>query len=189
MNASQRNSKSYLAIIIAIIGVMAIILYFMGRVPICDCGYIKLWHGIVVSSENSQHIFDWYTFTHVSHGLIFYGLLSLIGKRLSFWQKLIIAIAAESAWEMLENTDAVINRYRAATISLDYFGDSIINSIGDVLAMIAGFLIAYKKPLWLSVAVFFALEIMLAVIIKDNLSLNIIMLLYPIEAIKFWQSS
>ncbi len=153
----------------------------------CTCGYIKLWHGIVVSSENSQHIFDWYTFTHIIHGLGFYLLLTLINKRMPFALKLLIAIGLESAWEILENTNMVIDRYREGTISLDYFGDSIVNSVGDVIAMIAGFWIAAKKPIWFSVALYIFIEVSLAILIRDNLTINIIMLIHPIEAIKHWQ--
>ncbi len=185
----QKQSR-YLPIIYsgAIIIAMTAILLLMGREPICTCGYIKLWHGVVISSENSQHILDWYTFTHIAHGLIFYAILSFIAPKWSFTKKLLLAIAVEGAWEILENTDMVINRYRAATISLDYYGDSIINSIGDVLAMVLGFWFAAKQRVWLSILVLICMELMLAYIIRDNLSINIIMLIYPIEAIKLWQS-
>jgi hypothetical protein len=189
MRDTKTNRRIYIVITGVIILIMSAVLYAMGRVPICDCGYVKLWHGVVVSSENSQHIFDWYTFTHISHGLFMYFLVSLAAKGMPVWKKLIIAVSLESAWEVLENTDMVINRYRAATISLDYFGDSIINSVGDVLAMIVGFWFAYRKPAWMSALLFVALEAFLAVMIRDNLTINIIMLISPIEAIKVWQNS
>ncbi len=174
----------------AIIIAMAVTLYIMGRVPWCTCGYIKLWHGVTVSSENSQHLFDWYTFTHVIHGLGFYLLLWLIDrkKRLSFGTKLLIAMGLAAGWEVLENTDFVINRYRAATISLDYYGDSVINSVGDVLAMIVGFYFALRARPWMSVALFVGLELALAFFIRDNLTINIIMLIHPIHAIRVWQA-
>lgn len=178
--------------LIAIPIITALSLFVMGRLIICDCGYIKLWHGVVISSENSQHLFDWYTFTHVVHGLIFYLLLSVIEKvskrKISFLAKLFSVVLLESAWEILENTDYIINRYRAATISLDYFGDSIINSLGDIFAMVVGFYVAYKKPIWISILLGLILELGLLFIIRDNLTINIIMLIYPIEAIKLWQS-
>lgn len=169
------------------------ILYFMGREVICTCGYIKFWHGVVVSSENSQHLFDWYTFTHVIHGLGFFLLLYVVekisGKRIPLTTKFLVALSLESTWEILENTDFVINRYRAATISLDYFGDSIINSLGDIIAMLAGFWIAAKKSVWLSIGLFIVIELALLWIIRDNLTINLIMLIYPIEALKQWQGA
>ncbi len=184
--------KSKVAIFgsVGIVAIMTLVLFAMGRVPWCDCGYIKLWHGIVVSSENSQHLFDWYTFTHIIHGLGFYLLLWLIDrkKRLSFTAKLLIAAGLEASWEVLENTDTIINRYRAATISLDYYGDSIINSVGDVLAMIVGFYFAYRARIWLSIVLFLAIELGLAYAIRDNLTINIIMLIHPVEAIRIWQT-
>jgi hypothetical protein len=107
----------------------------MGQVPICKCGYVKVWHGVVFSAENSQHISDWYTFSHVIHGFAFYGLLWLVGRRWSLGVRLVLALLLESGWEILENTDMVINRYREVTIALDYYGDSVLNSVCDILAM------------------------------------------------------
>jgi hypothetical protein len=171
----------------AIMAAAASIELAFGRVAICRCGYVKFWHGIVNSSENSQHITDWYTFSHVVHGIGFYGLLWLAARRLPPGARFVIAVLLEAAWEVLENTPLIINRYRAATISLDYYGDSVINSMSDIVAMMVGFAIARKAPLWAAVAIVVVLETMMAVMIRDNLTLNILMLIHPFEAIRRWQ--
>jgi hypothetical protein len=172
---------------IVIVIAAAVTLRSMGRVPICTCGYVKAWHGVVNSSENSQHITDWYTFSHIIHGFAFYGLFWLLARRWPVAARCTAAVALEAGWEVLENTDLIITRYREATISLEYYGDSVVNSVSDIAAMMIGFQFAARAPVWLTVALTIALEVFVAYFIRDNLLLNILMLLYPLDVVRRWQ--
>lgn len=179
---------------LAVFVVAIAILFAMDRPPLCECGTIKLWHGVVQSSENSQHISDWYAPSHFTHGLIMTFVAWLLWRKwhlfggvLSRWA-LPIAVFVESAWEVAENTPMVINRYREVTISWGYSGDSILNSASDIGWMTLGFLLALRLPAWASVAMGLFLELLALAVIRDNLTLNVLMLLYPIDAVAAWQA-
>jgi Protein of unknown function (DUF2585) len=177
-----------LGVVVALL-TLAVVEWAMGRTPICGCGTVKLWQGMVHSAENSQQILDWYSFTHVTHGFLLYLLTWLLLPRHPFGTRLLVAVLLECAWEIVENSDLVINRYRVGTISYDYFGDSIINSVADVLCMIVGFLLAHRLPVWSVIALAVVSELVLAYVIRDNLTLNALMILYPLQAVKDWQNA
>lgn len=178
---------AFWALAVLIAGAGAATLYAMGRLPVCACGAVKLWHGAVMSSENSQHLSDWYAPSHVLHGLLFYLALAWLAPAWALGPRLVAATLVEVGWEVLENTDWAIERYRAGTISLDYYGDSIVNSTADVALMWAGFLVAARAPVWLSAALFVAAELVVGLVIRDGLILNVIMFVWPLPAILAWQ--
>jgi hypothetical protein len=190
---SQPDTKRQLAIgLLLFLGVLliqVIVEHLMGRVWICTCGYVKLWEGEVHSSGNSQHISDWYTPSHIIHGFLFYGLGWLLFRKRSIAFRLGFAAVIEAAWEILENSPIIIDRYRAATIAYDYVGDSILNSAMDLVWMAVGFLLAWRLPIWLTIALAIGAEVITGILIRDNLTLNVIMLVYPLDAIKAWQSA
>lgn len=183
----------WVAILLGVVAATAAILLWMGRAPICTCGTVKLWHGVVMSAENSQHLTDWYTPSHIIHGMLFYGALHLLLPRLGLGSlglppRLLIATILEAAWEIAENTATVIQRYREATIALDYFGDSVVNSVADIFAMWLGFALAAKLPVWATVALILVFEIGVGWVIRDGLALNVLMLLWPLDSVKAWQA-
>ena len=179
---------------LAMAAAIAGILLGMGRVPICECGTIKLWHGVVQSSENSQHIADWYSFSHVIHGLLFYFFAhllwrrwKLLGGKPAIWA-LPIAVAFEGFWELLENSPLIIDRYRAVTVSFGYSGDSVLNSLSDLGFMALGFWIASRLPWKASLAMAIVFELFTLFMIRDNLTLNVLMLVWPLDAVRAWQA-
>ena len=183
-----------LALALAMWLAIGAILLAMGRVPICACGSVKLWWGTVQSAENSQHVADWYSFSHVIHGLLFYFFAhvlwrrwKLLGGKPASWA-LPIAIVFEGFWELLENSPLIIDRYRAVTVSFGYEGDAVINSLSDIGFMALGFWIASKLPWKVSLAIAIAFELFTLYMIRDNLTLNVLMLVWPLEAVRQWQA-
>jgi hypothetical protein len=159
----------------------------MGRPAICPCGYVLLWDGRVGGGDNSQHLTDWYTFSHVIHGFLFYGLLRLVAPGWSFGWRFVGALVLEVGWEFIENTPWLIDRYRGQTVALDYMGDSVINSVSDVAFMVLGFWLAARLPVAATVAMAVAMEVTTAIVIRDGLLLNVLMLLWPVDAVLEWQ--
>lgn len=168
---------------------LAAILLTMGRPPICACGTVKLWHGVVQSAENSQHISDWYTPSHIIHGFIFFGLARWLIPNKPAWIALAAAIVAEGAWEIAENTPMVIDRYREVTMAFGYSGDSAINSVADTLWMMVGWFIARTLKWWQTATIAIMFELGTLWAIRDNLTLNVLMLVAPVEAVRDWQAA
>lgn len=186
------TKQNYLPLIlsVAVSILMVVLLYSQGRLWWCKLGDYAIYvHEAWNSSHTSQHFLDPYTFTHILHGVLFFWLTGLIFPKLSTAWRYFVAISVEAAWEVLENTNYVIDKYRENTASLDYFGDSILNCVGDLLACAIGFWIAIKLGWWKSLIFFLLVEILLLLWIRDGLLLNILMLIYPLDAVKNWQMS
>jgi len=179
---------AYTLIGLGIVAAAALILHAMGQPLMCRCGTVRLWQGDVMSAENSQQLADWYSLSHLIHGLLFYALLWLLLPQRPLGLRALIAIVIESGWELLENSPMIIDRYREATIALGYRGDSVLNSVSDIVFMLIGFGLAARLPVAASVALGILLEFVAAYMIRDNLTLNIIMLIWPIDAIRTWQA-
>jgi hypothetical protein len=172
----------------AILAAAAAILLAMGRNPICTCGTVELWVGTRDSPMTSQMLADWYSLSHIVHGLLFYAGLWLVARRWPVERRFLLALLIEAGWEVIENTPMVIDRYRATTAAIGYTGDSVINSLSDILMMALGFLLARKLPLWAAIVLLLVLEIVPLFVIRDNLTLNLIALIAPSHAIQAWQA-
>lgn len=176
-------------IILLVMVAVALMLHAMGRVWICTCGQVRLWAGGVKTPDNSQQLADWYSFSHIIHGMIFYALLRLALPKLAVRWRLLLAVIVECGWELLENSPIIIDRYRAATIAIGYTGDSVLNSMSDVTMMAIGFGLAQKLPWKVTLGLALAMEIGTLWLIRDNLTLNVLMLAWPIDAIRDWQAA
>ena len=184
----MKRALPWLAIVV-VLAATAYQLRSQGRLWWCSCGYLLLWSGDPWSSDNSQHLLDPYSFTHLLHGFVLCGLLALTAPRLSAVWQLWLAVSIEALWEVLENSEIVIRRYRQETAALGYQGDTVVNSLGDIIVCGLGFVLAHRLGVRRTLALFVVAEVALAIWIRDNLSLNILMLIYPIETVKDWQAA
>lgn len=183
---TRRSLPWLLSLAIVLIG--AVWLWMSGRTLICTCGRVELFAGIGHPDGSSQHLTDWYTPSHLLHGILFFAALWLVARRLPLAWRLTIAVLVETAWEMVENSTWVIERYRQVTVSKDYNGDTVINSVADIAAMVLGFGLARVLPVWASVAIVIGFELLTAWLIRDGLALNVLMLLWPVDAVREWQA-
>ncbi len=179
---------TWLAIAAVIVALQGAVILALGHPLICTCGTIELWHGNAAGPQTSQHVTDWYSFSHVIHGFLFYLLLWLIAPRAPIGLRLVLAVGIEAGWEVLENTPLLMERYRQGALARGYFGDSVLNSVADTFAMAFGFLLARLLPVWTTVALALGMELFTLTMIRDNLALNIIQLVYPTETISRWQT-
>lgn len=185
--ASLRPVRRHAIALALILSLTALLEWLSGRPFICTCGSVKLWTGVVNGPENSQMVADWYSLSHVLHGLLLFWVLWLAARRRSTAWRLVVAVLIEAGWELLENSPIVVERYRSATVALGYSGDSILNSMGDVVFMMLGFGLARLLPGRASIVLGVGLELVSLAAIRDNLALNVLMLVYPVDAIRVWQ--
>jgi len=183
--------KTYRVAIIGgliILGIVAIVELFSGRSLFGPDGRFGWWDNNIWSSENSQRVADAYSFSHIIHGILFYAFLWLVARKLPLKYRFLIALVIEAGWELLENSPLIINRYREATIALGYVGDSVLNSVSDVVMVVIGFLFARFSKIWISIALIIIMELGCLFWVRDNLTLNVLMLVHPVESVKIWQS-
>jgi hypothetical protein len=166
----------------------AAVLLLMGRNPLCTCGHLSIWAGAVNGPENSQMLADWYTPSHIIHGFLFYAAGWLLLRRRPIGDRFVLAVAVEAGWELIENSPLIIERYRHATMAAGYLGDSVVNSVADIGWMALGFLLARRLPVWWTVVLALGFEALALWAVRDNLALNVVMLLWPVEAIRTWQA-
>jgi hypothetical protein len=185
--SSPTRRLAPLLVMLALLALQATVLHLDGQPAICRCGVVRLWQGVVASPENSQQIADWYTPSHVIHGMLFYALTRLLAPGLPLPWRLVIAVGIEVSWEIVENSPMIIDRYRQQALAEGYSGDSILNSLSDSLAMVAGFALAARLKPWHSIVLALAMEITTAVVVRDNLTLNVVQLIAPSERIARWQ--
>lgn len=187
MKSIIKSPYQLLTIALLILFLQAFFLWLFGQPIICTCGYVKLWEGVVLSSGNSQHLVDWYSFSHITHGFLFYLIAWVLIPNSSVRTRFLIVLGVEASWEVIENTPWVIEHYRQQALAAGYSGDSVINSLTDSLFMVLGFILAYRLPWWLTCLIAIGLEVWLAYEIRDNFILNVINLIYIFPAIKTWQ--
>jgi Protein of unknown function (DUF2585) len=186
-DTTRRSQHFWFIVALAILAAQVLAEHFMGRLWICACGTIKLFEPGVNTAGNSQHLSDWYTPSHIIHGFLFYWLATAVMRNAAFGKRLALATLIEAAWELLENSPIIIDRYRNATMAVGYEGDSILNSAMDTVFMGLGFLFAARAPIWLTVTLAILFELATGYIIRDNLTLNVLMLIWPVEAVRVWQ--
>ena len=187
MTSPPTKSRNVILVVLLAMTVVTVVELSMGRLPLGPDGRFGLWEGNIWSSEQSQRFADPYSFSHIAHGLLFYAVLWLLARRLPVRTRLIAAVLLESTWEIMENSPLIINRYRAVTISLGYTGDSVLNSLSDILMMTTGFILASRLRVWMSIGLVLTCELGMLYFCRDNLTLNILMLVHPIDAIRTWQ--
>ncbi len=184
--ASALRAGGAIALLIA---ASALLLHAMGRAWICTCGHVRLWAGGVRTPDNSQQLSDWYSFSHIIHGMLFYAALRWLAPGLAPRWRLALAVAVECGWELLENSPLIIERYRAATIAIGYTGDSVLNSLSDIAMMMLGFALAARLPWRWTLGLALAMELTTLLVIRDNLALNVLMLAWPLDAVRQWQAA